>query len=366
MAKRRSNGEGRVEKLKSGTWRGTLMDGYTQEGKRKMISFTAPTKGEVQQKLRNYLAQKASAPEPEAKGNTFGEWADVWYADHRTQVQPSTYCGYGYTLDLLKKEFGNVALGDIRPVEINRFLNRLCEEGCSSSKISKCKAMLIQIFDSAESNELVKRNPARLAKVIRRMAETVPKKDAFSEEEVELMLMDLNDNLLGHSIRVMLGSGIRVQELLALTSDDIADDGSVIHINKAVKMVDGKPVLGTTKSKRGVRDVPIPEKYRASALYLKRHGGKAFVWCSGRGNLLYGVGTFRKWYYREIEKIPGVRCLPPHCCRHTYISRLQGRGVPMVEIARLVGHSNISTTDGYVHVSRNSLAEAVAVLNDVA
>ena len=367
MAKRRSNGEGRVEKLKSGSWRVTIMDGHKDDGRRNMVSFTAPTKGEAQQKLRNYLARKEEAetvPESKEKGISFGEWADVWYEDHKTQVQASTYSGYAYTLKLLKRAFGEVPIAEIRPVDINRFLNAMKEEGCSASKISKCKAMLVQIFDAAESNEVVKRNAARLAKAIRNMEQTETKKDSFTEQEVALLHGGLSDTLVGHGIRVLLGTGIRLQELLALCNEDIAEDGSMLHIRKAVKMVDGKPVLGTTKSKRGVRDIPIPEKYRVSALYLKKHGGKSFVWCSGKGNLLYGVGTFRKWYYRELKKVPGVRLLPPHCCRHTYVSRLQMKGVPMTKIARLVGHASISTTDGYVHVNQETLAGAVKVLND--
>jgi integrase len=223
--------------------------------------------------------------------------------------------------------------------------------------------MLIQIFDAAESNELVTRNPARLAKSIRFEEAASSKKDSFTEPEVSQLMKYLPCNLLGHSIRLMLGSGIRAQELLALTPDDIDDDGTVIHISKAVKMVDGKPVLGVTKSKRSNRDIPIPQTYRGSALYLKENGGKAFIWCSGHGSMLYGVGTFRKWYYHELERVPEVRRLSPHCCRHTYISRLQAKGVPMVEIARLVGHTNITTTDGYLHMNSETLAQAVSALD---
>lgn len=366
MGKKRSNGDGSITKLKNGTWRGQLMDGYTSEGKRNLVSFTAPTKGEVQKKIRDYIAAKERGEVVvKVKEMSFSRWSELWYEDHKTQVQPSTYSGYQYTLKLLKDHFKDTPIDAIKTTDVNAFLNELNEEGCSSSKISKCKTMLIQIFDAAESDEVVRRNPARLAKVIRYSNAAKSSKDAFTEEEVRLMNSELPNNLLGHSIRTLLGSGIRVQELLALVNDDIADDGSQIKVNGAVKMVDGKPVLGPPKSKRGERIVPIPEVYRPSVLYLKQHGGKALIWCSGKGNLLYGVGTFRKWYYREIKQIPGVRVLSPHCCRHTYISLLQAKGVPMVEIARLVGHSNISTTDGYLHVGTKTLAEAVGVLDDL-
>ncbi len=47
MAKKRSSGEGSVWKLKSGSWRGQLMDGYREDGKKNIISFSADTKASV-------------------------------------------------------------------------------------------------------------------------------------------------------------------------------------------------------------------------------------------------------------------------------------------------------------------------------
>lgn len=46
MAKKRSSGEGHVKKLKNGSWRGQIMDGYRDDGKRNIVSFSGATKGE--------------------------------------------------------------------------------------------------------------------------------------------------------------------------------------------------------------------------------------------------------------------------------------------------------------------------------
>lgn len=364
MANRRSNGEGSLVKLQSGTWRGSIMDGYTRDGKRNIVSFTASTRAEVLQKMRNYQHDRENELIiAHSKDNFFSSWADRWYVDHRTQVQASTYDGYSYTLKILKKAFGDTMIDAIRPHDINQFLADLYFEGNSYSKISKCRAMLIQIFDFAEGNDAVKKNPARFAKSIRNNDGFETGKDAFTEEEVNLLLAELPCNMLGHSIRLLLGSGMRVQELLALKAEDINDDCSIIRIRRAVKMVSGKAELGPPKSRASYRDVPIPQLYRASVWYLKEHGGKEFIWTSPRGNGLYCVGTFRKWYYRALKDIGDVRLLSPHCCRHTYVSRLEEKGVPMEQISKLVGHSKISMTDVYLHVRANTLQSAVDVLN---
>ena len=64
-----------------------------------------------------------------------------------------------------------------------------------------------------------------------------------------------------------------------------------------------------------------------------------------RENFLCSIDFFRDKYYAELDKLPTVRRLPPHCCRHTYVTNLQRKGVPMETIAALVGHSDIETTD---------------------
>ena len=84
--------------------------------------------------------------------------------------------------------------------------------------IRKCRAMLIQIFDAADSNGLVLRNPARKTKTVRSKQNGFrgehKEKDAFTEREVTRLIGALPDDLLGNSIRTLLCSGMRVQELL--------------------------------------------------------------------------------------------------------------------------------------------------------
>lgn len=367
MAKKRSSGEGSVWKLKSGSWRGQLMDGYREDGKKNIISFSADTKAEVLEQIRAYQNHQDSNIHIDTK-ITAGSWGDLWYRDYQSQVQASTYSSYRYTLQIIKKYLGDQPLCKILPIHINQMMDNLVNEGYSLSQIHKCRTMLIQIFDSAEDNGLCANNPARKSKIIRDRDGILSRprylKDAFNEEEVQLLRQELPNDLLGNSIRLMLDSGLRVQELIALAPEDIAQDGSSVDVNKAIKMVGDIPTLGPPKSKRSRRLIPIPMESRSCAIYLREHGGKTLIWGLAGRNPFYSVRAFRRRYTTALKKIDGVRLLSPHCCRHTYVTRLQAKGVPMETIARLVGHSSIATTGDYTHIASETLQAAVARLDE--
>ena len=361
--KRRSNGEGSYRKLPSGNWSGQIMVGFTDEGKRKIKTFTAPTKSEVQQKIRDYLDSLAAAKNRK-KDVSFSEWADTWYEDYRTQVEESTYWNYGYTLNTLKKHFGDRPLREIKQLDVNRLIDTLIEKGRSKSTISKCKSMLSQIMGAAEDNDLIVKNPAARAKKIRTEKKRPNKKEAFAPEEVERLKEFVPDDLLGNSIVTLIGTGMRVQELVALTKDDIAPDGSYITVNKAVKMAYRQPKLGTTKSERSNRVIPVSKEFQPYVRRLRELGGDRYIWTSERENGLYTVEEFRNRYKRAVKKVPGVKYRSPHCCRHTYITNLQARKVPMDMIRVLAGHRDESTTIDYTHVSFETLRSVIDALDE--
>jgi len=356
--KRHANGEGSFKKLPSGSWRVQIMVGYSDDGKKKTKSFTAPTKAEARQLLQAYLTQQ----HPHDETVTFSEWANAWYADYRTEVAASTYWNYGFTLKTLKDYFRDKPICEIKQIDINRFLDTLVERGLSKSTIGKCRSMLIQIFTSAQDNDLVVKNPVLRAKKVKAIRQ-VHKKASFTEEEIGRLRAFLPNDLLGNSILTLIGSGLRVQELLALREDDIASDGSWIRVNKAVKMAYRVPILGCTKSESGNRTIPIAKQYRTNVRYLHEHAGKRFVWTSERESGLYSIEEFRNRYKTVMSKVPSVPYYSPHCCRHTYITRLQAKGVPIDMIRILAGHQDSRTTLDYTHTSFETLQKLIASLD---
>ena len=188
-------------------------------------------------------------------------------------------------------------------------------------------------------------------------------KKTFTENEIRKLMKNLPDDRLGWSIRLLVGTGMREQELLALEPRHIEPDGSVIHVRQAVKRIKGKVSVGSTKSRDSVRDIPIPQTLRIYAMKLRDVETK-YVW-QGRGNdAPFDPPHFRRNFKAALEQI-GVRPLNPHEARHTYVSQLQACGVDIETISHMTGHADIDMTEHYLHVRSSTLKDAAKKLDSV-
>ena len=212
--------------------------------------------------------------------------------------------------------------------------------------------MLYQIMHKAEANDLIRKNPVRFAEKMK-VHKPVKRKEAFTQEEVKILMEQLPDNKVGHTIHLMLATGMRTQEVLALEPQHIEPDGSCIHIRQAANMVKGKPHIGPPKTASSVRDVPVPPSVRPCAVFLREQAGK-FVWDSPIPGQPVNPSYFRDKYRNALLRISGVRMLTPHSCRHAYVSQLQAMGVDMETIQSMVGHADIAMTQHYLHVQEES------------
>ena len=160
---------------------------------------------------------------------SFSDFADLWFETHIKRVSETSAEGYRYTLRLVKDCFGTRDLRSIRPVDVEQVLDRFQEKGYALSTVQKIRGMMYQIFNKAEANDLIRKNPVRYAERIRSV-NTPKEKEAFSPEEFRLLMDHLPNDRTGHSIRLMLCTGIRSQELLALEPGFIAEDGSYLYM----------------------------------------------------------------------------------------------------------------------------------------
>lgn len=360
---KRANGEGTLRQRPNGSWELTIMEGFQDDGRRRYKSFYGKTQREVKDKLKEYQIDKGNGLNFE-RDYTFGEWANIWFDSHKDLISTTTQESYRYSLRILNRFFQTKKIRTIKAFDVERMLKTLQQEGRSASGLAQCRGMMYQIMNKAEANDLIIKNPVRFAEKMRHI-DRPTEKEAFTAEEVSTLMRSLPNDKIGLSIRLMLGTGMRMQEVLALEPRHIEPDGSAIHIEQAVKRAGGTVTVGSPKSRDSCRRIPVPKNLCYCAIVL-RETEDTYIWESKRiPGQPVNPSCFADQFRTALEAVPGVRVLTPHCCRHTYVSQMQALGVDLATIQSIVGHADLDMTKHYLHVQREVQERAVERFSDV-
>lgn len=365
MSKKRGNGEGTIRPLKSGRWSWSVMIGRDAHGKILYDRLIADTKKELQDKIIEYQAQRRQGRK---ETPTFTLFSNAWWNRHKFNVRVSTQGSSIYVLQKLQSYWEDTPIDQITASAVHDMLIYFDSEmHLSNSYITKLRGMMHQIMQTAEADDLVRHNPVRYI-VFRPQSATnakilCNKKDAFSLDEIAEIYTapasKIRDFLL-----IMIATGLRSQEVLALRGTSIGQAGSCIHVKSAVNMERSKPIIGSTKNKSSIRVVPVPVTIQSIVAKYITYGDN-LIWESDRkkGQPI-NPSTFRA-QTKKFCKGAGVRCLTPHCGRHTCITQLRAHGVDSEVVKALVGHTRNDVTEGYNHIPWAVLVKAMDTLNDL-
>lgn len=361
MAKR-MNGEGNIRRRKDGRWEYREMCGYRDDGSRNIVTFYGRTQKEVKEKVEAHRANKRDGVLTKT-GYTFEKWADVWFDHHKRTISEVTQESYKYTLRILKNYFGSFQLEEIKTFNVESFIYELKDSGKADSGVAQCRGMLFQILNMAVANDLIRKNPVAYAQKTR---STKPPKEkpCFTAEEVQRLMRELPLDQVGLAIRLMLGTGIRGQELLGLETANIEPDGSEVRIVQATKKIKGTTIIGDPKNAKSYRHIPVPHNLRPYVVMLRNNAKPYVLESPKKKGYPCSTSHLEDLFKAALEQVGGVQILPPHCCRHTYVTQLQSLGVDINTIQSLVGHSAISMTQHYLHVQRPVQEVAVASFSD--
>ena len=299
----------------------------------------------VKQKRDDFLRKKADGLLA-AENLRFDDWANAWFEGRKDDLKVSSRKSYQYTLRILIDHFGSWKIADIKAMHIEEFLKKLRQEGRSDSALAHCRGMLYSILNKAVASDLLSKNPVAYAEKLKK--QPVNTREAFTEEEIRILLRDLPDDRIGSSIKLMVCTGIRGQELLGLEPRHISDNGAFLTIEQAVVMNKGVSVIGDPKSTSSRRVVPVPEIVQYCARNL-RNTDKKYIWEAGKPGHPCNPSYFRTQFRKALERIDDVRVLTPHCCRHTCASLLLSYGVDPKTIQQILGHAKVDMTFHYTH-----------------
>ena len=274
----------------------------------------------------------------------------------RGKVRPSSYERYQFCLKLLcEDELAHMDVREIRLEHIQGYVNRL--EDMSASTIKKQKLLLSQVFEHAMLTDVIQRNPVQGTQMPPQSHNTkvVYPYEKDEQEKLVTAFTEKNNGRLrlryGWGCVLILETGLRAGEALALEWGDIDEDKRTLKVTKNMVRIDGKnTVQRTTKTASGKRTIPLNSRALEAIQHLKAQQvpGCPYVFATQTGkHLSYRnlLATMEKACETAEVEHRGL-----HALRHSFASNLYARGVEVKVISKLLGHASTQITyDRYVH-----------------
>lgn len=371
---KRANGEGSVFKRADGRWSAEVS--YSDEdGQRRRRTVYGATQAEVllkQRALRERL--EAGAPLKETT-LTLAAWLDVWTASSlpasdRKQATIDLYTTVARRH--LAPALGRRRLDRIRPSDVEALILAKRAEKLSPSTVRTIYTVLRAALDIAVRDGLLEQNPAA---VVRRPG--VDRREAafLSPVEAQRLLAAIRGDRLEALFRLLLATGLRRGEALALHWPDVDLTRGVLRVRWTLTRTSKGLELAEPKTYKSRRIVPLPRSAiellrahqvrqaedRAAAAGAWRDTGLVFT--TEIGTPLEPRNVVRR--FAVLAAAAGLTGVHLHTLRHSTASFLLAAGTHIKVVQEHLGHSSYAiTADIYSHVAPEQRREAADRLDD--
>lgn len=235
--------------------------------------------------------------------------------------------------------------------EIRPFLGWLHDKGLSKRSIKMKLAAVKSMFKFYVRSEVLAVNPAD-AIVSPKMEQTLPSFLQMKEAETLQFAFDVStpkgarNNAL---CELLYGSGLRISEALQLNVGDVNASARTVR------------VLGKRNKER---IVPVTEScissvdhYLTVRKQLNPVAGERALFIGETGKRLISASAYRI-VNTILKGITEARRKSPHVLRHSFATHLLDNGADLKSVSEMLGHSSLSTTQVYTHVSVERLKDA--------
>lgn len=354
--------------------------------------FYGHTKSEVKQKAKDYLL-KVENGYREPKSILLNEYIEYWLSNYKyNKIEPSSYDKLERIYyNQIKDTIGKKKIGDIKTKDIQMIIDEYANptnnltKPLAKSGLKKIIHLLNPCFKKAIQEGIIYNNPCKDVLLPIDSAILMPTKEQFALSDLEMQ--SLKEECLvrykhggykyrnGLILMIMLNTGVRVGEMLALEWDDINIDDKTLHINKTIqsnvinrnKDADKKTIdllKKTPKTKSGIRFIPLNNNIVFLINELKKYDEEnricsPYVCCTRVGTREVARNLQRT--LDNIQKKANItRHVTLHTLRHSFGSALIRNGINIAVVSRLMGHANISITyNKYIHTINEEETKAM-------
>lgn len=257
----------------------------------------------------------------------------------------SAFCDFLYSLEAID-DFEH-----IKRLHINYYIKDLHDKNYSPTSVTRKIAAIRGWFRWLTANEIISQDPS-LGVELPKLVKKLPK--VMTVAEIEKILS--SDLTAAETVvmELLYGAGLRVSELADLELNNIELSSKYIRcIGKGSKE----------------RIIPIGEKAKKSVLnYLKYREITVKKFRIDTKKLLVkdnGKLMTRQDIYAFIKKQGDMlkKHISPHTLRHSFATHMLENGADLRVVQELLGHSDVSTTQLYTHVSKKRLKDVYFSIN---
>lgn len=231
------------------------------------------------------------------------------------------------------------------------FLTGLTKRKLSKKTLSRKISCLRSFYKFLVREKMAEDNPFVLL--------SLPKKEQrlprfLYENEMESIFnsVDLNESLGKRDLallELLYSTGIRVSECTAIKMDELNFSLGVVLVHGKGKK--DRYVPFGEYAKRALEHYINETRVELMSKYKQTH---QILFVNGQGKPLTDRGI-RYILDKMIQKASATSSLHPHMLRHTFATHMLNNGADLRSVQELLGHSNISSTQIYTHVTKDKL-----------
>lgn len=366
MASRRGRGEGSIFRRLDGRWCGFVTLGYGPRGAVRKYVY-GRSRREVADKLVRLLPRAGSGPLATLKQFSVSGWLAHWSAERirERQLRFNTQRNYAHYLKLLAP-LDRFRLAQLSPLHIRAVFAQFSDRRLSGSVRRSAFQFLKAALADAVRMDLISRNPADAVDTPRRI--TVRPAAAWDAPQAEQFLRVAKNHRLYPMFYLMLTTGLRPGEAMALRWEDLADGRLFVRHTLLPNGELGKPKTPASAaalfldpgSELLLLDHRRNQELEASA--ARNWADHGLIFPSTVGTPLNYHNVARTWNYLVAKA--GVPRITLHGLRHTYTSLAFRSGLNPKQVAARLRHTSpLLALKVYQHLSDSDLRDSALDLD---
>lgn len=340
-----------MNKRPDGRWQKAV----TINGKRKFFYSYANTEKQAEKDIEAQMLSFNIKLHKEK--HNFKELAEQMLDDKTRDISETTLACYKYALKRADKLW-EYDIEQITPKMIQTLLKEMAQKKYSQSAIQKTKVIIGLVIDYAIIQGVDINNFMPSVKSPR----TPRARVSAPEDKVIAKIKNASQCEFGDFAAMLLYTGMRRGELVALQRKDVDLNNGIIHITKSVEYIVNTPHLkDMPKTQNSIRDIPILNDLKPIITKLcKGIAPDDFLF---GGKKPYTVTMVNK-RWRKYAALIGYPDLHMHQLRHAYAWILFRSGVAAKTAQGLLGHADIKTTMNiYTDFSDDVVTKSMANVN---